>query len=642
MKTFQNILQRVGLLFFCAVATVFLTQCTTDDVELEPVNEDSFVTLFDFTSATEVTDLGLAIPANGSGTNVTVLRKDGATITVENADGANPVRIWATNSGVLDLRSYNGDKLHISVPEGYIITQLSWTSANTETIDSWTASAGSVSGGQWIIPEGNTYNEVTLTATGTTRMNVLTLAYERGTAESTEPEPGAPVTEGVDFTSADVLTGLGITIPGNGSGTEITSFTQGLVTVTATNAAGANPVRIWATNSGVLDLRIYNGDALTISVPEGYIISGLSWTSANTETIDAWTTASGTISGGIWTPNEGETYQSVTLTATGTTRMNVLSVTYEEGEATATDEPEQPDQATLAGDRLFDFTSATELEALGIAIPANGAGTNLTTVAKEYATITVTNATGANPVRVWATNSGVLDLRAYSGDALTFSVPDGYVITGLSWTTANAASIDYWSTNSGTISGGVWTAPEGKTYQSLTLTATGTARINVLTFSYAPGQANATDEATPEPEDPVNISMDFTSTSAITGWGLATPANGAGTEITSPITVEQFTMTPTNGGSTPVRLWATNSGVIDLRVYNNDALTFSVPEGYYISALSWTTANSGSIDSWTPSTGTISGGVWTRPTDTYPNSITLTATATTRINVLSATYEPMP
>ena len=642
MKTIYSTLQRVGMLIFGYAAMFGLSGCTTDDVDDVPAGADSYITALDFTSPTELTAWGLAIPANGSGTNVTSVTKEGVSIDVENAAGANPVRIWATNSGVLDLRIYTGDKLTISVPDGYVITSLSWTSANADNIDQWTANVGSVSGGQWIIPDNGKYSSVTLTATATTRINVLTVAYEQGAADEPEPQPATGASEEVDFTSSEALTALGIAIPENGSGTEITSLTQGLATINAVNATGANPVRIWATNSGVLDLRIYENDALYITVPDGYIITSISWTSAKADALDLWTSESGTIANGTWTPNEGETYAGVTLVATGTARINVLTVNYEEGQANATDEPAQQDPATLAGDRIFDFTSASALEALGIAIPANGAGTNLASATIDFATITATNADGANPARVWATNSGVLDLRVYNGDKLTFSVPDGYVITGLSWTTANSSSIDLWSVQSGSISNGVWTAPEGKTYQSLTLTATGTARINVLTFSYAPGQANATDEPAQQAEQHVDVSFDFTSSSAIEGWGFAVPANGAGTNMDQAISQENFTITPTNSGSTAVRFFATNSGVLDLRVYKDDVLTYSVPDGYYISALSWTSANAGSIDSYTPSAGTLENGVWTAPSGQYLSSVSFTATATTRINVLSATYAPKP
>ena len=45
------------------------------------------------------------------------------------------------------------------------------------------------------------------------------------------------------------------------------------------------------------------------------------------------------------------------------------------------------------------------------------------------------------------------------------------------------------------------------------------------------------------------------------------------------------------------------------------------------------------IDKWTPSAGTIASGVWTAPDGEKLSAITFTATGTTRINVITATYE---
>ncbi|MBQ8711208.1 MAG: hypothetical protein IJ551_00045 [Prevotella sp.] len=346
MKPNHSYFRPVGLLMALAMTVWGISSCTTDDVEAETEGESNVVS-FDFTSATELAAWGVAVPANGTGTNISTLSKLSATITATNAEGANPIRVWATNSGVLDLRIYKGDALTFSVPEGYVITQLSWTSANTDNIDSWTANAGSISGGQWTAPAGKTYSSVTFTATATTRINVLTFGYETGAANAVagteqdpdpapdpqpdpEPQPEKPVTVSLDFTSASFLTAQGIAIPANGAGTPLTAaVTKEQFCMTATNAEGANPIRVWATNSGVLDLRSYTGDAVTYSVPADYYITALSWTSANAANIDAWTPSSGTLSDGVWTTPAGEKLSSITFTATATTRINVVTATYE-------------------------------------------------------------------------------------------------------------------------------------------------------------------------------------------------------------------------------------------------------------------------------------------------------------------------
>lgn len=336
MKKNLNFFRFIRLMMVMIIAFVGMNSCTTDDVAAVEEQDDNLV-VFDFTSASELTAWGVDIPANGSGTNISSLSKLSATVTATNAEGANPVRVWATNSGVLDLRIYNGDALTFSVPDNYIITQISWTSANTETMDSWTPNAGTISGGVWSAPEGKTYKSISFKATGTTRMNVLTVGYQKGTANAVAedfPESPAVTTEPVevtlDFTSGDAVKAMGLAIPDNGAGTplgdpiKVQDFT-----LKAENAEGANPVRVWATNSGVLDLRSYNGDKIICSVPDGYYISALSWTTANASSIDLWTPSAGTISQGVWTAPEGEKLSSITLTATGTARINVLKATYE-------------------------------------------------------------------------------------------------------------------------------------------------------------------------------------------------------------------------------------------------------------------------------------------------------------------------
>lgn len=325
-------------------------------------------------------------------------------------------------------------------------------------------------------------------------------------------DPDADATVAFDFTSETEINTLGIATPGAGAGSNLAASTQkNGVVIEVANAEGANPVRVWATNSGVLDLRIYNGDALTIKAPEGKVIKKISWTTANESTVDSWATNNGTVEGGVW---KGSQAKAVKLTATGTTRINVLSVVYgnQEGdnvgpepeenidptpepepepeptpdptpEPTPDPTPQVPETATVS----FDFTSAAFINGLGIATPANGAGSNLTApLTVDNVTFGFANAEGANPVRVWATNSGVLDLRIYSGDAISVTAPEGRVISALSWTSANAGSIDSWSTDNGKVEGGAWS---GEATQTIKLTATGTTRINVLTVTYStPGK----------------------------------------------------------------------------------------------------------------------------------------------------------
>lgn len=123
----------------------------------------------------------------------------------------------------------------------------------------------------------------------------------------------------------------------------------------------------------------------------------------------------------------------------------------------------------------FVFNTDAGLNALGIAKPAASAGTNLGDDAYTSEDITLEATDGGTATRVWNT-SGKTDLRIYSGGTLTLSVDSGtiskIVLAG------NAASA--FSTSVGSFNSGTWTGSA----TSVTLTATGTGKINTITVTY--------------------------------------------------------------------------------------------------------------------------------------------------------------
>ncbi len=92
---------------------------------------------FDFTSAEELADLGIALPEVDGGTNVTSLAKGQVTLVAEG--GSTITRIY-NSAGKYDLRAYKGATLTFSVPSGYIITDVtlegSATSISTSVVPS--------------------------------------------------------------------------------------------------------------------------------------------------------------------------------------------------------------------------------------------------------------------------------------------------------------------------------------------------------------------------------------------------------------------------------------------------------------------------------------------------------------------------
>ena len=82
--------------------------------------------------------------------------------------------------------------------------------------------------------------------------------------------PAGEQTVTFDFTSADELTGLEVTLPNASAGTTVTTLTKGDVTFVA--EGGSTKTRVY-NSSGKYDLRAYKGATLTFSVPEGYVIN---------------------------------------------------------------------------------------------------------------------------------------------------------------------------------------------------------------------------------------------------------------------------------------------------------------------------------------------------------------------------------
>ena len=125
----------------------------------------------------------------------------------------------------------------------------------------------------------------------------------------------------------------------------------------------------------------------------------------------------------------------------------------------------------------FIFNTDAGLAALGIAKPATGAGTELGDETYTINGVSLTATSGSTATRVW-NSQGATDLRIYkSGGSLTFSVGNSKKITSIVMT-GNAPGV--FTADSGDFSAGTWTGSAS----SVTLTATGTGRIDTITVTY--------------------------------------------------------------------------------------------------------------------------------------------------------------
>ena len=124
----------------------------------------------------------------------------------------------------------------------------------------------------------------------------------------------------------------------------------------------------------------------------------------------------------------------------------------------------------------FTFNTDEGLAALGITKPKTGKGTNLNTK-KPYklgeVSMKVEKGTASISPRVW-NKKNTLDLRIYKGSSLTFSVPEGYVITEVKM---EGTKID----NLSNLNNGSWKKGEEN---EISFTANDTQNINTITVTY--------------------------------------------------------------------------------------------------------------------------------------------------------------
>ena len=116
------------------------------------------------------------------------------------------------------------------------------------------------------------------------------------------------------------------------SNTDVVSKCQsGIVTLDLAAGSNSNPPKYYNTGTGV---RLYGGNTLTVSVPNGYYLTEISFTtdsSSNSSFNDGTTATAGTFSGLSWTAN-GQN-NTVTITnggSNGHVRIQTITVKYAE------------------------------------------------------------------------------------------------------------------------------------------------------------------------------------------------------------------------------------------------------------------------------------------------------------------------
>lgn len=128
----------------------------------------------------------------------------------------------------------------------------------------------------------------------------------------------------------------------------------------------------------------------------------------------------------------------------------------------------------------------------------------------------------------------------------------------------------------------------------------------------------------------VTATFDFSSTQQLTQMGLAIPTSTVKTSITSPITVQGVTMTPSTSVVPQVTYY---KNAYNLYLIKNAHVTLSAPIGSTITKVEFTALNS--TVSLSASAGSLVGLTWTGSA----NSVKFTGTASNTIYTVSVTYD---
>ena len=152
-----------------------------------------------------------------------------------------------------------------------------------------------------------------------------------------------------------------------------------------------------------------------------------------------------------------------------------------------------------AAEVTFDFSTAEGIAAMGYAVPAQSAGTNLVEAgAKTVNGVTLSATDGATQTRIW-NSQGSYSLRIYVDGTITLSVAEGS-ITGITVNAANTNNFDLLADvgdYSVVGSVGTWTGNAS----SVTFTHFGSKNAQVASLVVTTGGEDPVD---PDPEDPID------------------------------------------------------------------------------------------------------------------------------------------
>ena len=155
--------------------------------------------------------------------------------------------------------------------------------------------------------------------------------------------------------------------------------------------------------------------------------------------------------------------------------------------------------ALQAAEVTFDFSTAEGITAMGYAVPAQSAGTNLVeSGAVSVGGVTLSAADGATQTRIW-NSQGSFSLRIYVDGSITLSVAEGS-ITGVTVNAANPSNFDLIADVGDYTANGMVGSWSGSA-SSVTLTHVGSKNAQVASVVVTTAGEGPVD---PDPEDPID------------------------------------------------------------------------------------------------------------------------------------------
>lgn len=416
---------------------------------------------------------------------VTTVDATNFTVTFNKGTNSNPPKYYTNGAAV---RAYGGN--YFTVSSSYEITKIVITFGTSDGSNEITTDVGTYNNGYW---EGSSKN-VKFTIGGTSgnrRISEITVTYTTSSNKVATPT--------FSPTAGEV---------GKGTSVSFNCATEGVTYYYTTN--GDDPT----TNSASSTSYTVNNDVIlkVIAVKSGMDNSDVATATYTVAKADPNLAFSET----DVTANYGETFTQPTLThaegydgtITYTSSNSAITVNETTGEVTfGTSAIGQTTTITATASATNNFKSGTASYALKVVDP------NAITGNLNNATFGTNYSGSITPIANFSSETGFIDnvkvtyakgsasnayinnneIRMYNGSLLSFTAPDGYRLTSLTFNTG----LTDCSSDKGSISGKTWTTPEEEDVQVITITKTTNGALSLSSVTIHLAQTSTSTVAKP-------------------------------------------------------------------------------------------------------------------------------------------------